>query len=201
MATANPASWLANKMLLGVGVVLFALVAWVINGYNDLVNSDENVKTALSQVEVVYQRRFDLIPNFVASVEGSMTQEKEVFGMIAEARTRYSGTSQSTDPDAKIASMDGLNSAFGRLLVVMENYPELKSNERVAELMTQLEGTENRIATERRRYNDTVNDHNKKLRKFPRNILAGFFNFDEYARFASDEGAEKAPKVQFNNSK
>jgi len=186
------------KAWMGILAIVVILGGWLIGGYNDMAQTRENVTTAWSQVEVTYQRRFDLIPNLVSSVQGSMQQEKDVFGALAEARTRYSGATTQTD---KAQAIDGYNEAIGRLLVVMENYPVLKSNENVQNLMTQLEGTENRISVERNRFNDTANGYNKKIIVFPSNLLANIFGFQRYETFNAATGAENAPKVQFNSAK
>lgn len=177
------------------------LVAVVLGGialagfYNNLVVMSQGVDNQWAQVETQYQRRFDLIPNLVRSVEGIMEQEQEVFGLIADARTRYSGA-QTVDEKAEAATQ--VESALGRLLVVMENYPEIRSAENVTVLMDELSGTENRIAVERRRYNDLVRDYNTAIKKFPANLIAGQFGFNERAFFEAVEAAEEAPVVDIN---
>jgi LemA protein len=149
-----------------------------------------------SQVETQYQRRFDLIPNLVEATKGTMKQEQKVFGAIAEARTRYSGAQTGGE---KVEAANQMESALARLLVIMENYPQLKSNETVQQLMAQLEGTENRIAVERRRYNEVVQDYNTTIKRFPGALFAGMFGFDAKPYFNSEEGADKAPKVDLGN--
>lgn len=171
-------------------VVVLGGYAWTT--YNSFVSLNTAVDTQWAQVEAVYQRRFDLIPNLVASVQGSMKQEQKVFGDIAEARTRYSGAST---VDQKAAAASQVDGALGRLLVVMENYPQLASIGNVQNLMTQLEGTENRISTERQRFNDAVGAMNIKVQRFPSNIFAGMFGFHAREFFQSTSGAEVAPKV------
>ncbi len=179
--------WIALAIVVVVGGYL-----WM--SYNSFVSLNTAVDVQWSQVESQFQRRFDLIPNLVASVQGIMTQEKEVFGAISEARTRYAGA-QSVNEKASAASE--VEGALGRLLVIMENYPQLTSGATVQNLMTQLEGTENRIAVERQRYNDAVGVLNVKVQRFPSNIAAGIFGFDARELFKAASGAETAPKVAF----
>ncbi len=165
----------------------------VLNTYNSLQRADQDVENQWAKVESKYQRRFDLIPNLVKSVKGSMGQEEKVFGDIADARTRYAGASSGSQE--KIDAMGDLESAIGRLLVIMENYPELKSIDRVHDLMIQLEGTENRISVERDRYSDEVRKFNDRIVTFPTNIIASAFGFKEKPFFEAEKGAEKAPEV------
>lgn len=179
-------------LLIAVAVVAFFGLAGY---YNRLVTLGQGVENQWAQVETQYQRRFELIPNLVRSVEGIMGQEQEVFGMIAAARTRYAG-SETVDEQARAASQ--LESALGRLLVIIENYPELKSSENVTQLMDELAGTENRIAVERGRYNDLVRDYNVAIKRFPGNLVAGIMGFDEHAYFEAAPGAETAPEVNIN---
>lgn len=162
--------------------------------YNGLVTSNEVVNNQWAQVETQYQRRFDLIPNLVESVKGIMQQEQTIFTAIAEARTRYSGA-QTTDE--KAAAAGEVESALGRLLVVVENYPQLKSAENVQTLMAQLEGTENRISTERKRFNDAVQVYNLKVKTLPSSLIAKITGFIEHAYFESVSGSDTAPQVQF----
>lgn len=177
-----------------LAVLIFFMV---INLRNKLVLMEEDVATQWSQVEVQYQRRFDLIPNLVSSVRGYMEQERDIFEALAEARTRYAGAASGSEE--KVDAANDLESALGRLLVVMENYPELKSDQTVTLLMTELEGTENRISVERRRYNDQVNDFNKTLRVFPNNVINDLFlHFEAKERFESVTGADIAPEVDLS---
>ncbi|MEK7461648.1 MAG: LemA family protein [Patescibacteria group bacterium] len=173
--------------------ILVLLVIWGFSGYNSLVSLNEATDAQWAKVETQYQRRFDLIPNLVNSVKGILTQEQKVFGDIAEARTRYSGA---TTPNDKALAASQVESAFARLLVVMENYPQLQSAGNVRDLMTQLEGTENRISVERTRFNDIVRDYNVSVKRFPKNILAMLLGFGERAYFEAVNGAETAPKVE-----
>jgi LemA protein len=167
----------------------------LIGFYNNLVARVQAIENQWAQVETQYQRRFDLIPNLVKSVEGIMAQEQEVFSQIAEARTRYSGAAT---VEEKVNAAAQVESALGRLLVVMENYPELRSAENVTQLMDELAGTENRVAVERRRFNDLVRDYNTAIKKFPANLVASIFGFNERGYFEAVEGAEQAPEVKIN---
>jgi len=181
-----------------VVLVLIALIffAQYVSVRNTLVTKNEAVKAAWSQVDIVLQRRADLIPNLVETVKGYAKQEQTVFGDIAKARSALlsAGT-----PQQKIAANGQLDNALGRLLVVVENYPQLKSNENFLRLQDELAGTENRIAVERRRYNDTLQDYNTYVQMFPHNIFAvwaGFKTNDAY--FKAAEGSREVPKVNFN---
>jgi LemA protein len=174
-----------------VGLVV-VLALYVGGTYNSLVTSNETVDAQWAKVETQYQRRFDLIPNLVNSVRGVLTQEQTIFTEIAEARTRYSGA---TSPDAQAAAASEVEGALGRLLVIVENYPVLASSNTVRDLMSQLEGSENRISVERSRFNDEVRNYNLDVKRFPRRIVASIFGFGERAYFESAEGTEVAPTV------
>ena len=171
--------------------------------YNTMVEKQEAVTAQWSQVENVYQRRADLIPNLVSTVKGYADFEQETLTAVIEARAK--ATSVNVDPSKLDASsiqqfqaaQDGLSSALSRLMVVVERYPDLKANQNFLELQSQLEGTENRIAVERRKYNETAQSYNTYIRKFPNNMIAGMFDFEKSEYFEADEGAEKAPKVEF----
>ena len=180
-------------ILVLLGTVIF-LGIYLAEQYNSLVTAKEQVSSQWAQVETQYQRRFDLIPNLVESVKGIMVQEKEVFGLIADARTKYSGAQTLSD---KVAATNQVESALSRLLVVMENYPELKSSENVNNLMVQLEGTENRISVERGRFNEVVKTYNLGVKRFPKNIIAGLFGFKAEPYFEAVENAETPPQVKF----
>lgn len=182
-------------LLLGLGALVVIVAFSLIGFYNQLVTKDQAIDGQWAQVETQYQRRFDLIPNLVGSVEGVMEQEQEVFGKLAEARTKYSGAATI---DEKAQAAGEVESALGRLLVVVENYPELRSSENVMTLMDQLEGTENRISVERGRFNDLAKDYNTAIKRFPGNLIAGMLGFDERAYFEAAEGAETAPSVEIN---
>ena len=176
-------------IVLGIVIVLGS---WSVSNYNSLVASNESVNNQWSQVEAQYQRRFDLIPNLVASVQGVMKQEATIFTAIANARQGYAGARTA---DEKAEAAGRLEGALGRLLVITENYPVLKSNENVQSLMAQLEGTENRISVERMRYNDMVKDYNIKVKTFPTVLFAKMFNFVTKKAFEAESGASSAPKV------
>ncbi len=174
-------------------VVVLVIVAVYMGGkYNGFVRQNESVNTQWAQVESQYQRRFDLIPNLVSSVQGAMKQEQSVFTALAEARTRYAGAAT---PDQKVAAASQVESSFARLLVVMENYPQLKSIDAVQGLMAELSGTENRVAVERMRYNEIVRDYNVSVKTFPGSFVARMFGFAPRTMFEAQTGAEIVPKV------
>jgi LemA protein len=187
------------KVLLGIVVVIVLIVLIGFGQYvgvrNTLVTKDQTVKAAWSQVDIVLQRRADLIPNLVETVKGYAQQEQTVFGDIAKARSALlsAGT-----PSDKIAANQQLDGALGRLLLIVENYPQLKSNENFLRLQDELAGTENRIAVERKRYNDALQDYNTYLLKFPNNIFAGFAGYKENsAYFQASPASQEVPKVNF----
>jgi len=184
----------SKKVLIGVAIIVVLVLGYGWSTYNSLITANENTDNQWAQVETQYQRRFDLIPNLVNSVKGIMVQEQKVFGDIAEARTRYSGAITVNDKAIAASEVEG---ALGRLLAVMENYPQLKSAENVQTLMAQLEGTENRISVERKRFNDMVRDFDLMVKRFPSSIIASIFGFAEKAYFESVSGAENAPTVEF----
>lgn len=175
-------------------VVAIIIVVALMGMYNSLVTKSQAIEAQWAQVETQYQRRFDLIPNLVNTVKGMMKQEQAVFQAIADARTKYGSA---TTVDAKAAAAGEVESALGRLLAIVENYPELKSSQNVTALMDELAGTENRISVERRRYNELVRDYNTQIKTFPTNMLAGMFGFTEKSYFQSVTGANQAPKVEF----
>jgi LemA protein len=188
---------MSKGLIVVIVLVVIALLAFApyVSVRNSLVTKDEAVKAAWSQVDVVLQRRADLIPNLVQTVKGYAQQEQTVFGDIAKARSALlsAGT-----PQQKIAANQQLDGALGRLLVVVENYPQLKSNENFLRLQDELAGTENRIAVERKRYNDALQDYNTYVRSFPNNIYAGWAGFKPNdAYFAASEGSREVPKVNF----
>jgi LemA protein len=181
--------------IIGVVILIILIVGGVLwSGYNSLVAKSQAIDAQWAQVETQYQRRFDLIPNLVNSVKGIMAQEKEIFESIAQARSRYAGA---ITTDEKAIAGGEVESALSRLLVIMENYPELRSSQNVTQLMDELSGTENRISVERRRYNDLVRDYNTAIKQFPTNTLAGLFNFESREYFQSVSGADTVPKVEF----
>lgn len=185
-------------------VVALAIIGWGVSTYNSLVSLDEGVRAAWSQVENQYQRRYDLIPNLVETVKGYAKQEKDVLIGVTEARASVGQLKVSPeilkDPKAFAQfqqAQDGLGAALSRLLVVVEKYPDLKSNENFRDLQAQLEGTENRIAVARMQFNEKVQSYNTTLRRFPASLIAGMTGFREAQYFQSTAGAEKAPSVQF----
>ena len=176
---------------------LLVVVAFALSGcsYNTFVTQEEAIKTQWAQVENQLQRRNDLIPNLVETVKGIAQQERDVFGQIAESRAKLSGA-QTTDQ--KIQAANEQSTALARLLVIVENYPQLRSNEQFARLMDELSGTENRLAVERMRYNEKVQQYNVQRRKFPSNITAGIFGFkDTYPLYNAPPEAERVPQVNF----
>ena len=188
------------KIGLIILVIILVLGFWVGSTYighrNAMVTKREAVNSAWSQVDVVLQRRADLIPNLVETVKGFALHEEKVFGDIAAARAAMIGAKT---PQDKIAANGQLDSALGRLMVVVENYPQLRSNENFLRLQDELAGTENRIAVERKRYNDTLQDYNTYIGLFPNNIVASFAGFTRNdAYFKAEEGSRQAPKVNFN---
>ena len=190
-------------ILIAVAVVLLGSFVWVKNVYNGLVTSDENTQSAWSQVENVYQRRADLIPNLVATVKGYAAHESETLENVVAARAKATQvtidpSSLSAEEVAKYNEAQGeLGNALGRLLLIQENYPDLKANQNFRDLQAQLEGTENRIATERMKFNQAVKDYNTSIRRFPNNIIASMFGFEKKGYFEANSGAENAPKVEF----
>jgi LemA protein len=185
-------------VLLGVILLLVILVGYVVGQYNNMVVQEEDVFNKQAQVEVVLQRRFDLIPNLVESVKGMMQQEQEVFGNIADARERYAQATSGSQE--KVEAANEVEGALGRLLVVMEAYPELKSDQTVINLMDELAGSENRVAVERKRYNDAVTSFNKLIRVFPNRFFANMFGFEEKILFEAAEGADVVPQVDLDIS-
>ena len=189
--------------LIVVAAVLLGGFLWVKNVYNQLVVSDEYVQAMWAQVENVYQRRADLIPNLVSTVKGYAAHESETLESVVAARSK--ATQVTVDPSdltpealAKYNAAQGeLSNALGRLLMIQESYPDLKANQNFLELQAQLEGTENRIATERMKFNDAVKSFNTGIRRFPDNIIASMFGFEKKDYFEAQEGAQTAPAVEF----
>ena len=195
-----------KKSLISIAVVAVVLVAgfiWVKNTYNSLVSSSEEVSAAWAQVENVYQRRADLIPNLVATVKGYAEHESETLAAVVEARSK--ATSVTVSPEelneesiaAFQAAQNNLSGALGRLIAIAENYPELKASQNFSELQAQLEGTENRISVERQKFNDTALAYNKQVKMFPSNIVASIFGLEQKGYFKAAEGAQNAPVVEF----
>lgn len=185
-------------------IALVAIVAiWAVSGYNSLVKMDESVSTAWSNVENQYQRRADLIPNLVNTVKGYAAHEKETLEAVMSARskaTQMTVNAENLTPEKlqEYQKAQGeIGAALGRLLAITEAYPDLKANENFKELQAQLEGTENRISVERRNFNEVARSYNTAVRTFPKTIIAGMFGFDKRPYFEAEEGANKAPEVQF----
>ena len=189
---------------IGIGV-LVVLVLWIFSSYNGLVNKEEAVNSQWATVESQYQRRMDLIPNLVNTVKGYADFEQETLTKVIEARSN--ATAVKIDPTNLTPerlqqfqqAQEGVTSALSRLLVVVEKYPDLKANQNFLDLQSQLEGTENRIAVERKRFNDVVNTYNSSVRTFPGVVVAKITGFERKGYFESAEGAEKAPTVDFGN--
>ena len=195
-----------KKTLIIVGAIVLILIiiySSLVGTYNKIVTTNEGVSAAWSQVENQYQRRADLIPNLVNTVKGYATHEKETLQDVVEARAKATQMQINVDnlDEASIAKFQqaqaGLSSALGKLMAISESYPNLKANENFMQLQAQLEGTENRISTERKRYNDVVRSYNTYIRSFPRNILANMFGYTAKGYFKADVGSEKAPEVKF----
>ncbi|MES2213616.1 MAG: LemA family protein [Patescibacteria group bacterium] len=174
--------------------IIVLLVGWAVSSYNGFVRQNAQIDAQWAQVETQYQRRFDLIPNIVATVKGAAKQEQAVFGEIAEARTRYAGA---TTVDQKAQAASQVEGALGRLLVIAENYPQLQSEQAYRDLIVSLEGTENRVSVERMKYNTEVKVYNQQVGVFPSSILASVFGFKPHAYFEAAAGAETAPSVNF----
>lgn len=202
-----------NKFMIGCGVVLvllivvaIALFSWGKTSYNNMVMLEEGVKEKWSQVENVYQRRMDLIPNLVSTVKGYAAHEKDTFSAVTEARAKVGGMVNISEDVLNNPAMfekfqkaqAGLSGALQRLMVVQENYPELKADQSFLALQSQLEGTENRIAVERKRFNEASKSYNVYIKQFPLNFLANMFGFNERPYFTATEGADTAPVVDFN---
>lgn len=185
-------------LLIVLGSIVLTLL-WGMSVNNRLVSMNEGVSEKWSQVENVYQRRFDLIPNLVSTVKGYAKHESEVFEKVTQARAQVGQIRVNSAADLKNfeQAQNGLTSALSRLMVVAERYPELKADRGFLELQSQLEGTENRISVERMRFNEETRAYNTYLKQFPQSIVAGFRNFQERPYFAADAGAKAAPKVEF----
>ena len=190
-------------VLIVVAVLVLGGFIWVKNVYNQIVVSDEYIQSTWAQVENVYQRRADLIPNLVSTVKGYAAHESETLENVVAARAK--ATQVTVDPSDLTPealarfneAQDGLSAALGRLLMIQESYPELKANQNFLELQAQLEGTENRIATERMKFNDAVKAFNTGIRRFPDNIVASMLGFEKKGYFEAKAGADVAPVVEF----
>lgn len=195
-----------KKSLIVIGVIVLIVIlfyGFIKNTYNTMVQNSEQVDAQWAQVENVYQRRADLIPNLVNTVKGFAAQEQEVLIGVVEARAKATSVNLNAENlteanmQAFQRAQDGLSSALSRLMVVVERYPDLKSNQNFLELQSQLEGTENRITVERMKFNETTRTYNTFIKSFPQTLFAGMFGFQEKPYFAAVQGAETAPKVEF----
>lgn len=195
-----------RSTIITIGVILFVLIIAVLSGvgtYNGLVSREEGVNSQWAQVQNVYQRRSDLIPNLVETVKGYATHEKSTLTEVIEARSKATAVNISPEKlDERSLqlfqqSQANLSSALSRLMVVVEKYPDLKANQNFLELQAQLEGTENRITVERKKFNESAQSYNTYIRKFPKNLFAGIFGFQKKAYFEAEAGSEKAPQVKF----
>jgi LemA protein len=181
--------------LIVIGSIALILVLFSVSRYNSLVSSQESVKGQWSEIDNQLKRRADLIPNLVNTVKGAAAHEKEIIDSVTNARAKLAG---SGGPVAKAAADAELTSALSRLMVVVENYPQIKANENFRALQDQLEGTENRISTARGRYNEAVKEHNSKIKRFPNNMFAGMFGVDSAEYFEVADADKKTPEVKFN---
>lgn len=195
-----------KKKIIWIAVIVVAVLAifgWIKNSYNGMVSKQESVEAQWAQVENVYQRRADLIPNLVATVKGYAEHESSTLTDVINARAKATGiTLDPTDLEPEDiarfqAAQDELSGALSRLLVSVEQYPDLKANQNFLELQSQLEGTENRITVERQKFNDRAREYNQYVRAFPRNIIANMFDFEKIGYFKAAAGSEVAPKVEF----
>lgn len=190
-----------SVILIVIVAVILIFGVWMVAKYNGLVKMEEGVKSQWSNVENVYQRRMDLIPNLVNTVKGYAAHEKEALQSVVEARAKATQLQINPSDAASMqkfeATQNELSSSLSRLMMVVERYPDLKANQNFLELQAQLEGTENRISTERRKFNEKAQNYNTYRRRFPNNIIAGMFNFEEKTYFKAQDQASTAPKVEF----
>lgn len=190
-------------IIIAIVVVVVGIFGWITSAYNGMVTVEEEATTAFAKVQSAYQRRADLIPNLVETVKGYASHEQETLEGVVAARSK--ATQMTLDPEKMTpqkmkefqAAQGELSSALGRLIAIQESYPDLKANENFRDLQVQLEGTENRINTERNQYNEAVQNYNVKIRRFPNSLLAGLFGFEKMQKFEAETGAEKAPQVKF----
>lgn len=190
---------IGKTLLVVIGVFAFIIlivVVWFIGTYNSLVSADQDVNNAWSKVENQYQRRADLLPNLVEVVKGYAKHEATVFEEVTKARSQWAGAKSQED---KMKAGDEMGSALSKLMVVVEAYPDLKASTSFTTLQAQIEGTENRISTERGRYTDTATAYNKKIKRIPTSLVADIYGYKAKPLFESDKGADKAPKLNFSN--
>lgn len=186
-----------SRIFIAIVVIIIAAALWLFSSYNNLVTASESLSNSWNQVETQYQRRFDLIPNLVATVQGAADFEQETLTAVTEARTQWLNAQASGNLNEQVEATERTESALARLLVTAEAYPTLTATQNFENLMVQLEGTENRIATARRDYNDAVLSYNLTVRRFPGNIAAMIFGFDAAEGFSATPGSENAPSVDF----
>ncbi|MDF2378982.1 MAG: LemA family protein [Candidatus Gracilibacteria bacterium] len=186
-----------KKTLIGFLAVIVLVGSWAVGSYNGLVTMDVAVDESWSQVEVQYQRRFDLIPSLVETVKGVAGFEKDTYTAVTEARSAWAQAKESGDRGAQVAAGSSFDSALSRLLVTVENYPQLKANENFSTLQAQIEGTENRVSVARRDFNQVVKPYNTKVKTFPTLLFAKLFGFDEESFFESKAGSDEAPEIKF----
>jgi len=187
-------------IIAGIGILIVLLlipILWFVSIYNGLITLDNTVEEKWAQVENQYQRRADLIPNLVNTVKGYAKHEEKVFTEVTKMRSRWAEAKASGDRDAEIEAARGMDSAISRLLLVAENYPDLKASQNFLALQSQLEGTENRIAVERMRYNQVVREFNIRINKLPDRFVAGMLGYEKRTYFEAKEGAEEVPEVSF----
>lgn len=189
-----------GKLLLTVigalALIVLIVVIWFIGTYNGLISAEQTVNEKWSQVENQYQRRADLIPNLVDTVKGYVAHESKVFIEVTEARSKWAAAKTT---DEKMKAAEGMDSALSRLMLVVENYPQLRASENFVTLQAQLEGTENRVTVARMDYNTAVRDYNVKIKRIPTSIVAGIYGFEDKPFFEAEKGTEKAPKVNFTD--
>ena len=196
---------MTKKVLITLSVAVVALVVWAVSAYNGIISAEENVESRWGNVQNVYQRRADLIPNLVATVKGYAEHERATLEDITNVRARatqitVNANDLTPEKMREFQRTQGeLSAALGRLIAISENYPDLKANQNFLELQAQLEGTENRINVERKNFNDAAQHYNTKIRRFPTSILAGIFGFDKKPYFEAETGSEAVPQVQFSN--
>ncbi len=186
-----------KKIWITIGVIIAAVVAIVAlfgSSYNGMIAAQTEAEQAFYNIDTQLQRRADLIPNLIETVKGAMNHEQEIINSVTEARAKYVGAGNTAE---KIEAAGELETALSRLMVVVENYPDIKTNQNFIALQDELAGTENRIAVARREYNDAVGSYNKMIKSFPRNIMAGFFGLEQMSYFEATEGAQNAPSVSF----
>lgn len=193
-----------KKSTIAIIAVVAIVILWAISAYNGFISKEENVSNTWANIETAYQRRADLIPQLVNTVKGYASHEKSTLDAVVEARTKATQISIDTNDLSEENlrkfqnAQNAVGSALSRLIAISESYPDLKASENFSELQAQLEGTENRIAEARKRFNATVKEYNISIRRFPNNILSGMFGFERKAEFRSAEDAEKAPEVNFD---